>query len=368
MHFNPCLYKITSFLSKPKRILIAILNWGLGHATRCIPLINELLNQNAEVVIASDGRALELLREEFAHLQYLMLPAYDITYRTNNMFWNIGTQFPKIAKAVFQEHQWIEKMVDTHHIDAIISDNRYGCYSRKVPSIFMTHQVNIKMANRLLQKQTNIINHSRIRRFDACWIPDFEGQPNLAGNLSHDSNLKKVSYLGVLSRMKKYEREKKREVIIVLSGPEPQRTYLEEILLTQMSQLPQQFLMIRGITDQYLEEQLTDNIKAISYLTSEALNDAILESDIVISRSGYSTLMDLVCLQKKAILIPTPGQTEQEYLAENFKEQGIFYCQNQKDFDLTLALAEVSKYKGFDELDFPENNLQKVVQDFLATS
>ncbi len=348
-----------------KRILVTILNWGLGHVTRCIPIIRELLQQNTEVILASDGRALNLLKEEFPQLICLELPAYNITYRTNNMFWNIGTQLPKIAKAIFQEHQLIEKIVEKHRINAIISDNRYGCYSRKVQSIFLTHQINIKIPNHLIEQQIAYINKRCIQRFSACWIPDFEDEPNLAGSLSHGFSLKNVEYIGALSRMQYHERPKKYDVIAVLSGPEPQRTYLEQLLLEQMQDLSQQFLLVRGVTETYLEEQLTKNIKVISYLASERLNEAILESEVIISRSGYSTLMDLAYLQKRAILIATPGQTEQEYLAQHFQDQGIFYSQSQSNLNLKMALKEVESYKGFGAEDFPKGRLGEVILQFL---
>jgi len=352
-------------LKTKKRILLAILNWGLGHATRCIPLIQELLHQNAEVILASDGSALDLLQKEYPTLETIDLPAYNITYRTSNMWWNIGTQFPKIAKAVFQEHQAVERIILDKKIDFIISDNRYGCYSRKVKSIFMTHQLHIKLPNALLAKQVERINRSRINRFDECWVPDFEDTPNLSGTLSHGTTFENVKYIGALSRMKYFESEIKQDVIVVLSGPEPQRTKLEEKIIEQAVQLPQHFLIVRGITTPYSEMQLTKNVKVISLLTSKKLNSAILESKLVICRSGYSSLMDLVRLKSKAILIPTPGQTEQEYLADHFHQQGIFYTQSQKELNLKEAINKAKEFSGFGQVDFPEGNLREEVEKLL---
>lgn len=348
-----------------KRILLAILNWGLGHATRCIPLIQELLRQNAEVILAADGAALDLIQKEFPTLETIALPAYNITYRTSNMWWNIGTQFPKIAKAVFQEHQAIEKIVEDKKIDIIISDNRYGCYSKRVKSIFMTHQLHIKLPNALISKQVERVNRSRINRFDECWVPDFEGSPNLSGTLSHGTSFENVKYIGALSRMKYFESNIQQDIIVVLSGPEPQRTKLEEKIIEQAVQLPQGFLIVRGITTPYSELQLTSNVKVISLLTSNDLNKAILESKIVVNRSGYSSLMDLVKLRKKAILIPTPGQTEQEYLANHFHQQGIFYTQSQKELNLKEAIEKVNNFSGFGKEQFPESHLKVVVEDLI---
>lgn len=337
-----------------KTILVTPLNWGLGHATRCMPIINELLTQNIKVIIASDGRASELLKKEYPNLQHLELPAYNVTYDKGNMVWNIGKQLPKIVFSIIKEWFVLQQLIKKHQIDAVISDNRYGCWSWKIPTVFITHQVNIKIPISWLERIVNVFNHLALRFFGAVWIPDLENEPNLAGELSHGFNLKHARYIGVLSRMKPLKISKQYDVGIILSGPEPQRTFLEKKLLKQVDYIHQnidktiKFLIVKGKTNLEQFEQ-SDNLEIHGYLTAKQLNQKMAACELIVTRSGYSTLMDLAILNKKAVLIPTPGQTEQEYLAENFFQKNIFYTQSQKDFDLKKVLKKDGKYKGFQQ-------------------
>lgn len=350
-----------------KRILVAPLDWGLGHATRCIPIVQELLEQGAEVILASNGRAFELLKKEFPEIPIEKLPAYDIWYRSGNMFWNIGLQLPKIAIAIWQEHRVLKTLIAKHRIDAIISDNRYGCFSRNVKSVFVTHQLNILIPNFILQKLVNRINHQFIRRFDECWIPDVEDTNNLGGELTKFSTEISAKFLGVLSRMNSLDLPKKYDAIIVLSGPEPQRTHLEKLILAQAKFLPYQFLLVQGKTEIYREVRAAANIRVVTFLTGDALNRAMAAADVVICRSGYSSIMDLAILGKKAILIPTPGQTEQEYLAKRFSENGIFFYKKQTELNLSEALEKVQQCPGLENETYiaSQQGLKKIIQDFL---
>ena len=352
-----------------KKILIAPLDWGLGHATRCIPIIRFLEKQNVTVFLASDGRAFHLLKKEFPTLPIFELPAYNITYRSENMMWNMALQFPKMTRAIAKEHQAIAHIVDKNKIDIIISDNRFGCFSKKTYNIFMTHQINLPIPLPVIRQLGNWYNQKQIRQFDECWIPDFETKINLSGKLSHGkngvANIKKAKYIGVLSRMKKIKTPLLRKAIIILSGPEPQRTFLEKKILKQATKLPHQFLLVKGQTEEEERFYFSKNIEVVSFLASEELNQAIAESEIVISRSGYTTLMDLVFLEKKAILIPTPGQTEQEYLATHFHQQKVFFATSQKDLNLESALQKVESFSGFENDNFEKNNFEKIVLELL---
>jgi uncharacterized protein (TIGR00661 family) len=353
-------------LATRKKVLICVLNWGLGHATRCIPIIRELQSQNAELALASDGRALDLLREEFPELETFDLPAYNVTYRTGNMFLNIAPQLPKILRAVILEKKTIKELVKKHQFDCIISDNRFGCFVENIPSIFMTHQLRIKMPFLLLENFIAFFNQSFIRKFDQCWVPDHIGNPNLSGSLSHGVKNLKSEFVGVLSRMKPMKTSPLYDVLIVLSGPEPQRTYLEDILTEQALASDKKILIVQGKTERKSHVFLNETTEVLSYLTSEKLNEVMCASKVVISRSGYSTVMDLAILGKKAILIPTPGQTEQEYLATNLKRDKVFYSEEQNNFNLENALQEAEKYTGFGN-EFGDNeDLKKLIKKLLA--
>ncbi|MFT4972667.1 MAG: UDP:flavonoid glycosyltransferase YjiC (YdhE family) [Paraglaciecola sp.] len=364
-----------------KRILVAPLNWGLGHATRCIPIIRELQRQGAEVLLASDGRALQLLREEFPDLLHFELPAYNMRYPFSSMILSIGWQLPKIVRAIWLENKAIDMLIEKQKIDVIISDNRFGCFLKKVKTVFLTHQLTIKMPFKLLETPVRWGNFYWIRKFDECWIPDFEGENSLSGELSEigKSGLRftkilkfskldskqKLKFIGILSRMKSGILEKKYLAIFILSGPEPQRTFFESAILIQLQNLEGDFLIVQGKTESKERIFLKENIEVVSFMTSEELNEAILKSEIVVSRSGYSTLMDLANLQQKAILIPTPGQTEQEYLAKRFFKSGVFYYQKQEDLDLKVALENSEKFTGFQNRIPDENLLKKAIAQLL---
>jgi spore coat polysaccharide biosynthesis predicted glycosyltransferase SpsG len=375
-------------LTEKKTVIVASLNWGLGHATRCIPIIEALQAEGATVILASDGGALDLLKREFPHLRALELPAYNIRYPFRSMVLSIAVQGHKILRGAVLEYFWLKKLIKKEKIDAVISDNRFGFFNRGVTSIFMTHQVQILMPIRFLQPFVNAVNHFFIRRFDALWIPDNVGDKNLAGDLAHGTFVEKLSkkltinYLGTLSRMKYFSTEIKYRAIIVLSGPEPQRTILEKKILIQMEKIfltqkkgtPQYksaFCLVRGVVNQQLPVKIKgqENIEVHNVLTTNDLNQKIMESDAVICRSGHSSLMDLVALQKHALLIPTPGQTEQEYLGHELARQNRFLCQQQDSLNLEKALSELPQTTGFTDFlqEAAEKNetLQQVVRELL---
>lgn len=361
------------------RILVAPLNWGLGHATRCIPLIEALERRGDSVILASDGVALHLLKAEFPHLPVVELPSWRIRYETSNMVWNIAWQLPRILYAIRAEHRMVRYLVKTHHIDGIISDNRYGCFNHRVKSVILTHQLRLHIHQKPLQWITNALLRMALRKFDVVWVPDVAGEPNLSGSLSHPKPEELlVRYVGPLSRMKKEPdtknpkagaprpRKTEYDVAVILSGPEPQRSMLEHKLLEQaMAFTAHRFIFVRGKTQGMEHHFVTENIEVVSYLTSHALNELLCRSKVVVCRSGYSSLMDLVALGNKAILIPTPGQTEQEYLADYFAEKGIFVTQRQDEIDLEKGLESISASTGFVPEQFEHTDFQEVLGEWL---
>ena len=347
--------------------MVAPLNWGLGHATRCMPIINYLLQQGIEVIIGSDGNALSLLQKEYPQLTHIELPSYNITYKTSNMFMNIAPQVPKILNAIRLERKLLETIISQYKIDAIISDNRYGLQHSSLPSVFMTHQLNIIVPNKLVSNWVRKMNQRYIQQFTACWVPDYPNEPSLAGELSH-GNWKNITYVGPLSRLSHQHQAAQNDILVVLSGPEPQRSILEQKIIAQAKTIDRQFVIVSGQTKTYEVEQLEPNIKRYSYMTSQNLNASILNSKVIIARSGYSTLMDLVQLQcQQVIFIPTPGQTEQEFLAKRFYEKKQFYYQNQKDLNLTLALKELKKFSGLSPYTTENSStLEDTIDNFLT--
>jgi predicted glycosyltransferase len=330
----------------PKRILVAPLHWGLGHAARCIPIINELLKAGHEVILASDGGALHLLRKEFPKLEFIELPSYEIEYSRKGSHFKLKLfiKLPHIRKTVKRERKLVKAMVKEGKIDGIISDNRLGVYSKKVPSVFVTHQLNVLSGN--TSWLSSKAHQKVIKKFDECWVPDIEGPGNLSGRLGH---LKKPSfsirYIGLLSRMEPKGLPVKHDILCLLSGPEPQRTMLEERLIRELGPSGKKILLIRGVVEDESNAETRDNLTIVNFLTSEALEKAIDQSEIVIARSGYTTLMDLAAFEKKAFFIPTPGQYEQEYLADRLKKQQLVPSCRQNEFRIE-KLKEISNYKG----------------------
>lgn len=343
------------------RVLLAPLDWGLGHAARCIPVIRELQGQGCEVLLAGSGDSLAWLKKEFMQLRAFELPGYQPRYpRHGSMVWAMTRQLPHFMNVIGHEHRAIENIIREAKIDIVISDNRYGCWSRKVPSVFITHQSNILMPQRFgwLQHVVRKTNVSMINRFSLCWIPDFPGEKSLAGDLISFGTADiaiRTEYIGWLSRFSpSVNTSKKYDVITVLSGPEPQRTILESILLPQLKASPLDFRVVRGLP---AATGHTDDHRVVNFLDSSPLQEAIGAADTVIARSGFSTVMDLQALGKKAVFIPTPGQTEQEYLAQRLTEKGIALSVKQEAFNLAEALEKSREFSGFGTL--PENSLLK---------
>ena len=344
-----------------KRILVAPLNWGIGHAARCIPIIKELLNSDFEVVITANGRSEVLLQNEFPKLQFIDIKGYNIQYPKNgNMAWSIILQAPKIFFGILKEHKILQKIIDKHKIDGIISDNRFGMWSKKVPSVFITHQLEIQ--SKFLKSIILKINFYFINKYTECWVPDFEDN-RLAGNLSENRKQNKdIKYIGVLSRFEKKETEKKYDLCFIISGPEPQRTLFEEMVINNLKNRTEKSIVLLGKPEEK-EMKTIGNCEIYPHLNAEKLNTVFLQSDLIFCRSGYSTIMDLYKVNGKAVFIPTPGQTEQEYLATYFNKKGVCFSQNQNDFDLNKALIDSKNFNGFsssDEKQIHWDNLFKI--------
>jgi uncharacterized protein (TIGR00661 family) len=332
------------------RILVAPLDWGLGHTTRCIPIIRELLARDVDVWLAGESPQKELLQQEFPDLPFLPLEGYRVKYaRTGiGMLLSIFRQTQKIIYAIKKENEWLKKMVAEHEFDAVISDNRYGLHHADIPCIFITHQLTIKSplgkwTEKVLQKK----NYRYINRFTECWVPDAEGDNNLAGILSHPQKKPAVPvcYIGSLSRFRiTNEPVKNNHLLVIVSGPEPQRSIFENKIIQEIAHYPSTATVVRGLPGSDSLIPSTGMIKFYNHLPAGELNKEMEQAEYIISRSGYSTVMDLVKLKKKSILIPTPGQTEQEYLAGYLSQKQIAFCVHQKDFLLTTSIKNASQF------------------------
>ena len=352
-------------------VLVAPLDWGLGHATRCIPIIKTLLEKKCAVLLAGEGKTRALLQKEFPHLPFLDLPGYNVQY-TKEKWWlpfHIAGQIPKILAAIEGEQEWLQKTVEPHNIKAVISDNRYGLYHPGVHSVFITHQLLIKtglgqLADEILQEQ----NYGYINRFSECWIPDIEEEENLAGDLSHPGAKPEIPfyYIGHLTRFNADDyTSSDQHLLIILSGPEPQRTLLEEIILSQVNDVSNPIVLVRGLphTDETIEAP--PHVTVYNHVTANDLEQLIKDATLVISRCGYSTVMDLMTLKKKSILIPTPGQTEQQYLAKYLMKKGAAFCVDQEKLKLTNVLELANSFNYTLPQISNTNLLQESIDRFL---
>ncbi len=328
-----------------KKILIAPLNWGLGHAARCIPIIKTLIRHDFEPILASDGDALTLLQKEFPLLKSYQLPSYNIKYsKGSSQKLKLFLNSPAILKASINEQKEVRKIHKKENLSGIISDNRFGVRLIGIPSVYITHQINV-----LSGKTTAItsnLHQKIIAKFDQCWIPDYQDS-TLSGKLSAFENKKlNIKYIGAISRFEKKILPIKYDLLIVLSGPEPQRTLLEEKLITELKISTKKTLLVRGVFSNTANSEINKHTTVVNYMLSEQLQQAFNESNVILARSGYSTVLDLAKLEKKCFFIPTPGQHEQEYLAERMKDMGIASFSTQENFTLNM-LAKLENYDGF---------------------
>ncbi len=342
-------------MKQGKTILVAPLHWGLGHATRCIPIIRALIDSGYDVIIGSDGAALSLLQKEFPGLESLELPSYDIQYSKKGYLFKLKLllNIPHIRKTISRENQLVRTLVESGKIQGIISDNRPGVHSKSIPSVYITHQLNVFSG--ITSRLSGGAHRKVIRKFDECWVPDIKGPGNLSGKLGHlDKPILSVKYIGPLSRLTYNDLPKKYDIMCLLSGPEPQRTILEKKLTQLFNSSEKRVLMVRGVMTESQSQRTLGNMTIVDYLTSIDLEEAINTSEIILSRSGYTTIMDLAVLGKKAFFIPTPGQEEQKYLARRLKRQGLVPFCKQNEFTIK-NLAEIPSYKGLGGYESNDN-------------
>jgi len=362
-------WKFTDCKEKPL-LLFSSLDWGLGHTTRSVPLIKELINSGCNLIVACNSSQKQLMQGEVPGLRYVELKGYDLKYASGpwSTRFKILAQIVKILTRIKSENAWLSAFIKENKVDAVISDNRYGLYHPGIYSVFITHQLQIHSGyGSLADKISKKILYRYINRFSVCWVPDFKLHPGLAGILSHPEILPTipVHYLGAVSRFEKCIQlpAKKYDLLIIISGPEPQRTILEKIILEQSEGTSKKIALVRGL----LGEQnvlKNDRITIFNHLKSHELNQLICESGIIICRSGYTSIMDMVKLKKKMIVIPTPGQPEQEYLANYLSQNHFALMISQNEFSLIKSL-ELAQNFTFTHPDTDMNEYKEVIKEFV---
>lgn len=291
-----------------KRILISPLDWGMGHTTRCIALIRRLIDQENVIFFAGNEDQCAFVKREFNEVHFLFAEGYCVTLDSQKSpYWQMLNQFSKIKKAIQDENKLAEKYAVSENIDVIISDNRYGFFSGKTRNIFLAHQLNLQLpyfrsfVNRQLKKW--------IEKFDCIWIPDDPQKP-ICGDLLQANFKIPKRFIGHLCRFKRERLSVAYDYLGIVSGPEPERTRFTKILVDHLLEQNKKVALVGS----YIESQ---RLTCFEDPSTKELEELINSSACIISRAGYTTIMEMIVLQKEAILIPTPGQFEQEYLAGN---------------------------------------------------
>jgi len=357
-----------------KHVLFTVLDWGLGHATRSIPIIESLLRQGTKVSLAGEGNSLVLLKNTFPNLNFYDLKGIQIVYpKDSSLAFEMMRQVSTIMKSIKREHEQVQQLVELLNPDAIISDSRFGAYSPHVKSVFITHQIGIKSSILpfLVEPFLYWMNKNYIKKFDLCWIPDFEVENNLSGSLSHNEKFNRdfnLAYIGPLSRFQsnnlKSTSRLKSSIVVLLSGPEPQRSIFEQKCIDELKKINRSAIIVRGKPNENSSFQ-DGKILLLSHMLAEDLKALLLEAETIVCRSGYSSMMDLAAIGKNAIVVPTPGQTEQEYLAIKLDQEKRMVYQKQESFNIILGMEELKNCKPF--LIENNSNLDLHISNFLES-
>lgn len=355
-------------MNNKKKILISPLNWGLGHATRCVPIIEQLISDGNDIIIGGNGDSYNYLTKRFPILKSYHIPGVEIKYGKRSAFPLVFlVKLPFYLLSFIKEKRALRNINKTESFDIIISDNRPGLYCENVYSIYITHQVNIKMPHRLrlLNRLASRIHQKLIKRFSECWVPDICNEKNLTGTLYGKIEGVKTSRIGALSRFKdKNSRIRTFEFnfAFIISGPQPQKKIFKNLIINKLEKSNYKSVIFES-SSQLNENILINNNNILTYINADddLFYDICVKSKSIVCRSGYSTIMDLVALKRQAVLIPTPGQSEQEYLAECLSDNFNFSSFNQNDF-AKLSLENILETGQWD-IDRQACILKKVLTD-----
>lgn len=323
---------LESFFQTDDVVIVGVLNWGLGHAARCIPIIDWLQTVCKEVILASDGEAFDLLVKEFPDLQAYRLPSYHIVYRYPNIVANILLGGFDITKAIIQEKSAASDLAKKTSATVIISDNRLGFRHKNTRNYYLTHQVNLIHKNPIFSKVGSWLHQYFIRKFDHCFVPDYSGFEALCPSMSSISD-KQYTHIGPQTRIRKLSIPKIYDILVILSGPEPQKSIFETLIIDLLKHLPDYKIRIIGAGQISQKLHVPNQFEIIGTLGAKEIEFALNRSKLLIARSGYTTIMDIEKLDLPAIFIPTPGQTEQEYLAEFHSKKPNYHFLNQNELN-----------------------------------
>jgi len=349
-----------------KKILVAVLDWGLGHAARSCRIITELQREGHQIVIASSGDALRLLRQEFPNVPSYSLPETGVRYASGEfLIPNLLFRVPKWIRQIKEEHQQTSQIIHKERIDLVISDNRYGCYSETIYSIMVCHQMVIPLNGlwRIFKGFISWLQFLRIKKFNEVWVPDFSSRL-LSGEMGFYPGLN-VKYIGPLSRFgaeTESQQPKKYFISAIISGPDPLRQKLVEKLEQILSKIDKPCLILTGQPGLTGQVAIKNKLTICGHLSTTQLQDAIIGSAYIIARSGYSSIMDFITLGSAVLYIPTPGQPEQEYLAQRMREAKLAEWLSEDDLMVSSVMSKLQDLKSV-KLERNHSSLKKAIMD-----
>jgi hypothetical protein len=302
-----------------------------------IPVVRKLMEMNQNLFIASGNEHLNLFREELPGLTYIDFPGFNPVYsRYLPQYIPLLFKTPRLIFHTVREHYRLKDILTDYSIDLLISDNRFGLWNRNIKTVYVTHMPLIPFPRpfQFLEFIGIHLHRALIRKYSLCFIPDLPGKINLTGRLSHGIKLPdNVRYIGILSRFPvKIQPSPVNPVsykhnTVILSGPEPQRSIFRQMVLKLLTDEKILTVILEGKPGKGNDFTRSGNFAFYNHLSSREMQKMILSSEKIITRAGYSTIMELVSLNCSALLVPTPGQPEQEYLAEYLSSKGFFsYC------------------------------------------
>lgn len=355
-----------------KKILVSPLSWGLGHATRDLPIIRRFLELGHQVTIASSGRTLELLKREVPECEFLTLEDYPPPYTRSRWFiLKFALYIPAMLAAIHREHVRARQIIRDGGFDLVLSDNRFGVCAPEVPCFFISHQLRFAAPWFLwpFELGAELFNRIHHRKFQRVIVPDVaDPEANLSGKLSHRliaPKRERYFYAGVLSSTRRMEIDQDVDLFVSISGPEPQRTMLEGTIRDQLPRLAEygRVVVALGKPEVTEVENPAGNVEVHGFLDRARQQEMLNRAKLIISRSGYTTVMELAELGRKALLIPTPGQTEQVYLSEYYEKSGQFHSVSQYELDLPRDLEVAMTYPGAAGEHDTERNLDRLFEE-----
>jgi UDP-N-acetylglucosamine transferase subunit ALG13 len=368
-----------------KRILVSPLSVGLGHATRVLPIVRHLLGRGHEVTVAGTGRALALLRREAPACEFLQRKDYPNPFSRGRYFVpKFVAMMPALQGAVNAEGRRLRRLLGRRRFDLLLSDSRYGIRSPDVPSLILTHGLRFVEPQGLrrahdaghawlarLEFLTEIHTARVLPRFDRILVPDFaDPERCLSGRCCHGLTrlpMNRVYYAGPITSVRRLDVPLDVDVFLSLSGPEPQRTELERIILAQVERLPGSRVVVAlGKPEVKEVRRLNSRITVYGYLDRGEQQAMLNRAHLVVCRSGYTTIMELAELGKKALFIPQPGQMEQEYLAEYHRRRGYFHAASQYGLDLAREVEAARATPGFPVRFDTAANVERLYDEVLG--